>query len=100
GSFVFHLVVGRHPDLYVPSAYVLIPALIMATIIDYLVNVSMVVIHIQLSERTSTAAALLMLRVGALREFLLNYLGLSLIGVVIVELSQKVGLIAVVAFIA
>jgi signal transduction histidine kinase len=48
----------------------------------------------------SVRQALAMLRVGALREFLLNYLGLSLIGIVIVELYTQINLWGVVAFIA
>jgi signal transduction histidine kinase len=100
GSIVFHSLAPGVSEKSVPSPIVLVPLLALATVIDYLVNVTLVVIHIRLAGQASIASALAMLRVGARREFLLNYLGLSLIGVVIVELSTKVGLIAVVAFIA
>ena len=100
GGIVFHLLAGATSESSIPDVYVLVPLLALAALVDYIVNVTLVVVHIRLSGQATVGSALAMLRVGAPREFLLSYVGLSLIGVVIVELSQKVGLVAVVAFIA
>src|SRR5262249_16224928 len=60
-----------------------------------------VVLFLRRSAAISLSQAFAMLRVGAGREFLLNYIGLGLIGVVIVELYNATHTLwAVVAFIA
>jgi signal transduction histidine kinase len=100
GGVVFHLLAGGTSESSIPDVYLLVPLLALAALVDYAVNVTLVVVHIRLSGQATVSGALAMLRVGSPREFLLNYVGLSLLGVVIVELSQKVGLVAVVAFIA
>jgi signal transduction histidine kinase len=65
------------------------------------VNVALVVTHLRLVGQADFRTGFRMLRVGAWHEFLLNYLGLSLIGVVIVELYSATNTLwAVVAFIA
>jgi signal transduction histidine kinase len=106
GGVVFHLLASPHEvvgpvvqPLPVPSLLVLVPSLVLATCIAYLTNVSLVTLALRTSGQMTIPGALSALRVGALREFLLNYLGLSLIGIVIVELYDKTPW-TVVAFIA
>ncbi len=82
--------------------YVVVPAVMVATILDYVVNIAIVTLFLRLSAGISLRRAMSMLRVGAGKEFLLNYAGLSLIGIVIVELYEAThqSLWPVVAFIA
>ncbi len=100
GGLVFHALADPYTAVgAIPPLWVLGPCLILATCVAYITNVTLVVLALRASGQMSASAAFSALRVGALREFLLNYLGLSLIGIVIVELYE-VSLWGVVAFIA
>ena len=96
GGLVFHVLADPHMGLgaEAPPLPILAPCLVIATCVAYVTNVTLVVLALRASGQMTVPDALSALRVGALREFLLNYLGLSLIGIVIVELykaTQAVG---------
>jgi signal transduction histidine kinase len=86
GSLVFH----SGAQLGTPW-YLLLPAVIVATISTYGVNVALVVIYMRLVYGNRLRDVFLQLRVGALTEFLLNYVGLGLVGVVIAKLYAYSG---------
>src|SRR5262245_3930406 len=78
---------GFHAIATITSPWYLVaPAVMVATVLDYVVNIAIVTMFLRISAGISLGRALSMLRVGAGKEFLLNYAGLGLIGVVIVEL--------------
>jgi signal transduction histidine kinase len=98
GSAAFHVIND-------PASWVwLLLAVVAARLADYLVNMALVTTVIRLRSGISLRSALRLLRVGSPAEYLLNYLGLSLIGVVIFELYRPYAtdhnLWAVAAFVA
>jgi signal transduction histidine kinase len=94
GSSVFHA-------LATPSSppQILIAAVSLATAADYAVNVAMVATYMRLVGRLPIIEVLKTLRVGALTEFLLSYLGLGFVGLVIIRLHSAIGFWSVLAFI-
>jgi signal transduction histidine kinase len=96
GSAVFHILASVHP----PASpwFLLIPAVMAATVADYGVNVAIVALYVRWTTETPVRQILADMRLGSLPEFLLSYLGLSLIGAVIAKLYVSVELWAVVAF--
>src|SRR6266567_3808017 len=96
GSAVFHSLATQTSPLYS-----LVFAVVLGKMADYAVNVTLVTILLKLDTRMPVPAVLQKLRVGTLSEFLLNYIGLSLLGLVIVELYWTTrSFWVVVAFIA
>jgi signal transduction histidine kinase len=96
GSTVFHALVNA--DSPWP---ILVSGVIAARVADYLVNVALVTVVIRLTTGVRLRQAMGMLRVGSPSEFLLNYLGLSLIGLIIYELYwPEENFWAVAAFVA
>jgi signal transduction histidine kinase len=79
----------------------LVPAALAATVANYSVNVALVALAMRLLYSVSIREVLGQLRVGALSEFFLSYLGLGSVGIIIAELSQvhRVGPLAVGAFV-
>jgi signal transduction histidine kinase len=94
GSAVFHTVASVKSPLLV-----LVAATLLAIAVDYSVNVGIVGTAMHLLYRVPFSGVLAQLRFGALQEFLLNYLGLGVLGVVIAQLYDKVGIWSVAAFI-
>lgn len=76
-----------------------VPAILLATATTYFVNVVFVLCFMRVVHRKTLREVLSQLRVGALSEFLLSYLGLGFVGLVIARLAQAVGVFAVFAFI-
>jgi signal transduction histidine kinase len=96
GSSVFHALATVYAP---PSAwYVFIPAVLLATAVDYAINVTIVVLYLKSISSSSVREILSGMRLGSPAEFLLSYLGLSLIGAVIAKLYLSVELWAVIAF--
>jgi signal transduction histidine kinase len=95
-SGVFHGI--AHGGIGAPW-YTLVPAGLVAAIADYSLNVSLVTIYMSLHAGFSVPKVLAQLRLGALHEFLLGYLGLGLAGIVVARLYEAVGFWAVAAFI-
>ena len=79
--------------------FVLLPAVLIATVADYAVNVLLVSSYVHLTSGVKMRTILSQLRLGELREFVLSYLGLSLVGLVIALLYLEVHLWAVAVFI-
>jgi signal transduction histidine kinase len=94
GSAVFHWIAPSKPALLI-----LVGGSLAATVANYGVNTTSVVIAMRLLYGSSFRRILAQMRLGALSQFLLNYVGLSLIGVVIARLYDKVGFWSVVAFV-
>ncbi|MDP8956928.1 MAG: sensor histidine kinase [Actinomycetota bacterium] len=94
GSAVFHsLATVRSPVAF------LLPAVLLAAVADYCVNVVLVSMFMRFARLQPLRVVLSNLRLGGLRDFLLNYLGLAFIGVVIARLYDSVGLWSVAAFV-
>jgi signal transduction histidine kinase len=96
GSTVFHALA----TVYEPASswFVFLPAVMAATVVDYSVNVAIVAAYLMLTRRSPLSKILDDMRLGGLWEFLLSYLGLSLVGAVISKLYLSVEQWAVVAF--
>jgi signal transduction histidine kinase len=94
GSVVFHTLGSVESPLQI-----LIPAALGAATADYCANVTLVTITMRLLYRMSPRDVLHQLRLGALSEFLLNYMGLAFIGVIIAALFERLSFWAVAAFI-
>jgi signal transduction histidine kinase len=78
--------------------YILLGAVLVATAAHYAVNVVLVSLALHLLYGVAFRDILSQLRVGSIRDFLLNYVGLGLVGGVIATLYDKVSLWSVVAF--
>ncbi len=94
GSTVFHALASINSE-----AYVLVPAVSLATAADYGVNVVMVGLYMRVTSHVRVRDVLSRLRVGALSEFLLSYLGLGFVGLVISRLHDTLGIGAVFVFV-
>jgi signal transduction histidine kinase len=80
-SWTFHSLASVRSSLYW-----LIPALVIASTASYCVNTVLVASYMRLLYRMSFRLVLSQLRFGARSQFLLNYLGLGLVGAVIARL--------------
>jgi signal transduction histidine kinase len=93
-SAAFHALASVNSRLYV-----LLPAAFLAAAIDYLINVSLVLVATRLIHGLPFRRLLAQFKVGALSEFLFSYLGLGFVGVIIAELYNTVHLWGLAAFI-
>jgi signal transduction histidine kinase len=94
GNLAFHSAASLES-----SWFVLLPSVVAATVATYAVNVALVAAYMHLVYGKSVRQVLSQLRVGALNEFLLSYLGLGFVGIVMARLYQEVGLWSIAAFI-
>jgi signal transduction histidine kinase len=94
GSALFHEMAALKSPLYL-----LVAGILLATAATYVVNVTLVVAYMRVVYRNRFREVLKQLRVGALSEFLLSYLGLGFVGLIIAKLYEAVGLLSVAAFI-
>jgi signal transduction histidine kinase len=92
-SSFFHSIASIH------SGLLLSVGAILASSVNYAVNVTFVAIGMHLLYGTPIRLVLRQFRAGALHEFLLNYLALAFVGVVIAHLFLVEGFWAVAAFI-
>jgi len=95
-SLIFHGIASVRSPLYL-----LLPTVIWASASAYGVNIVLVTLYMRLVYEQPFGKVLSQLRLGAASQFLLNYLGLGLIGVVIARLyaDSAVGLWSVAAFV-
>jgi signal transduction histidine kinase len=94
GSATFHFLA------HVQSPwFILIPAVFAATVSDYAVNVFLVAVYMRLTSRVRMREVVSQLRLGALSQFLLSYLGLSFVGAVIARLFLTLNVFAVAVFV-
>lgn len=94
GSSIFHALGDPHSPWFI-----LIPAVFAATATDYAVNVAFVSVYMRLASRIPIRQVLRQLRLGALSEFVLSYLGLSLVGVSMARVYLTINFAAVAGFI-
>ncbi|HEX2250075.1 MAG TPA: sensor histidine kinase [Gemmatimonadales bacterium] len=94
GSAVFHSLATVRS-----SVTILLPAVLLAAVADYCVNVFLVTLFVRFVRQQALRVVLSNMRLGGLRDFLMNYLGLAFIGVVIARLYDTVGLWSVAAFV-
>lgn len=92
GSSVFHAITNLQAELSVIATF-------LATLTAYFVNVGFVVPYVYFVEQRKVRDVLRQLRIGALYEFVLSYLGLGFVGFLIARLYDAVGLWSVVVFI-
>jgi signal transduction histidine kinase len=93
-SAVFHSVASVHSPVQI-----MIPAVLLATGTNYLINTGLVTSAMLAIYGTPVRTTFERLRVGGLLEFLVNYVGLGLVGLVLAVLFDKVQLWSVAAFI-
>jgi signal transduction histidine kinase len=94
GSAAFHAVASS-----ASPPYLLLPGVVVSTVTAYLTNVFFVAAYMRLVYGKSLREVLSQLRVGALTDFLLSYLGLGFVGIIIARLYEAVGLWSIAAFI-
>ena len=94
GNLVFHSIASVKAPIYL-----LAPSVLLATVSTYVVNVTLVLSYMRLVYTRSLSSLVQQLRVGALSEFLLSYMGLGFVGVIIARLYDAVHLWSVAAFI-
>lgn len=104
GSAAFHAIASHSVAPVSSPIHLLIPAVLAATTVTYGVNVVLVTLATRLLYALPFAVVLRQLRLGALRDFSINYLGLGFVGVVIAELytlipNKNVALWSVAAFV-
>jgi signal transduction histidine kinase len=101
-SYVFHLVSNLKPGLSLSSApaWRLILAAMLAAIADYLVNSGLVTAYMSLRTGLQPLQVIRELRMGDLRDFLISYLGLGVIGLTLAVFYEGVGAWSLVAFFA
>lgn len=94
-SAVFHSLA----DLATSSTLVLAPAALVAAVVDYLINSSVVTVAVTLHSGLAPRRVIRELRIGRLSEFLVSYLGLAFFGLFLAKLYVSVGFWAVPIFV-
>jgi signal transduction histidine kinase len=95
-SAVFHALA----DIRSSPDWLLVGAAVLASIADYVVNSSVVVMFVSIQRGISPLLVARELRVGRLVEFLASYLGLAVLGLALTILYLEVGWWALPAFLA
>lgn len=80
--------------------WLLITAASLAAVADYVVNGGIVALYMSLRLRTSPLRVIRDLRIGALGEFLVSYLGLGVLGLTLAVFYTRVGWWSLLAFLA
>jgi signal transduction histidine kinase len=94
GSAVFHAIAAS------PYSFgEMVVGVLLAAGANYLVNSGLVTIALRLLYQLPLRSIATELRLGALSEFLLNYVGLAFVGVIIATLYENVGIWSVAAFV-
>jgi signal transduction histidine kinase len=100
GSSVFHLLVPGPATLdYLAHAYVVLPCVLAAALVDYMINVAFVSSYMKVATGLSFREIIGQLRFGSGWSFIANYVGLALVGAVLAQLYQRVDIWAVILFI-
>jgi signal transduction histidine kinase len=100
-SAVFHTFATIGSDGTGSPTWILIPAAMIAAIVDYLVNSTLVTLFTSLRVGLPPLKVLKELRIGSVSEFLVSYLGLGLLGLTMAKFAvSEVGLWALPAFLA
>jgi signal transduction histidine kinase len=101
-SAVFHSITGASPGdkLADMSPLLLVLAAALAAVADYAVNGSLVALYMSTKLRMNPWRVIEQMRAGNLREFLVSYLGLGVLGLTLAVLFQAVGAWSLPAFLA
>jgi signal transduction histidine kinase len=101
-SAVFHSLVETSPGvkLIEMSPFVVVGAAALAAVADYAVNGSLVALYMSTKLRMRPWRVVQQMRAGNLREFLISYLGLGVLGLTLAVLFQEVGPWSLPAFLA
>jgi signal transduction histidine kinase len=101
-SAVFHAIVepAQGADLVTMSPALLVLGAALAAVADYVVNGSLVALYMSTKLRMRPWRVLQHMRTGNLREFLVSYLGLGVLGLTLAVLFQEVGPWSLPAFLA
>ncbi|HSL11365.1 MAG TPA: sensor histidine kinase [Actinomycetota bacterium] len=101
-SAVFHALIGEPAGVRLETLdpVVLVGAASVAAIADYIVNGSLVAVYMSTKLRMNPWRVLQHMRAGNLREFLISYLGLGVLGLTLAVLFQEVGPWSLPAFLA
>ena len=95
GSAVFHSLASVDSRIDI-----LLSGVLLAVAADYVINIGLVCLATRFLYATPLKRILAQLRLGSMHEFLLNYMGLGLVGLVMARLYLSVaGMWAVVAFV-
>ncbi len=86
-SAVFH---GFVASIDHSATVLLVIASMLAAMVDYIVNWSLVALAASIHYRMSPTTVFRQMRVGAGREFLISYLGLAVFGLIVAKLFQDV----------
>ena len=91
-SAVYHRLAGYYPadPTATVNVVVAIPAAMVASVADYLVNSGVVTVYVSIQTGMRPAAVIKELRIGRLSEFLLSYLGLGVFGLAMAVLFEQV----------
>jgi len=102
GSAVFHLFVQPafpQTDLH-RSPVLLIAAASLAAVADYIVNTGLVTLYMSTKLGISPATMIRQLTIGSLRDFLISYLGLGILGLTLAVFVAEIGAWTLPAFLA
>jgi diguanylate cyclase (GGDEF)-like protein len=97
-SVVFHSMAQISPQL--SKWYVLAPAVAMAALSGYSVNVVLVAVYAHLQTAKRVLGLLREMHVGVFGEFVISYMGLAMFSVLVAISTERLGLWAIVVFIA
>ncbi len=100
-SAVFHVFQAPDPaKLLDANPLIIVGAAVLAAVADYAVNVSLVTLYMSTKLRISPLQMLRQLTIGNLRDFLVGYLGLGLLGLTQAVLFQSIGAWSLPVFLA
>jgi signal transduction histidine kinase len=90
-SAVFHVFHGVHQELGASAAWILVGAAALAALADYAVNAGLVTLYMSTKLGISPAEMFRQLTIGNVRDFLISYLGLGILGLTLAVFFQVVG---------
>jgi signal transduction histidine kinase len=80
--------------------WLLLGAAVAASLADYVVNASLVTLFMSVKLRSPAALVVRQLTIGNVRDFLVSYLGLGLLGLTLAEFYERASFYAIPAFLA
>ena len=90
-SAVFHVFHGAHEQLGASAPWILVAAAALAALADYAVNAGLVTLYMSTKLGISPAEMFRQLTIGNVRDFLISYLGLGILGLTLAVFFQVVG---------
>jgi two-component system sensor histidine kinase DegS len=90
-SAVFHVFHGAHQQLGASAPLILVGAAALAALADYGVNAGLVTLYMSTKLGISPAEMFRQLTIGNVRDFLISYLGLGILGLTLAVFFQVVG---------